>query len=459
MKKTTLLIAFINLAINSYSQNVGIGLTTPAAKLQINSTSTASRPLLLLSDSIGGTSNTIEFAKQGISNKWSLSSILQSTGNNSSLRFGFSGGVTPLTLFGDGRIGINNTNPLSALDVNSPWAQTASFNGGTQMYLSLAEQGSFRGYIGSYSGNPEDVDFGTYTGNVTGKVHLTTGNNIPRLTVTPNGNTGIGTQTPTEKLDVNGSINISQTIKADGVAGQPGQILTLNSNGNIAWSDFTEFKYHQTFLYQADAIAWTVPAGVTRIMIEGWGGGGGGSMNGAGGGGGYVCGWYTVTAGNVVSFQIGNRGVGGYIPNGGTNGGNTIVIAPTASTDNMMAYGGGGAGASSNGSGLIGKGGSFVVGQRCIGKSGDDGQPTRLEYFQFNGTTLEACIGGKGGDAGNTLHTGAAGGYRLHNAATLDIRRESIPSIARNPGGGGGGHFLGGDPNCAGATGMVIIHY
>lgn len=460
MKKTTLLFAFISLTINSFSQNVGIGLTTPAAKLQINSTSTASRPLLILSDSIAGTSNTIEFTKQGISNKWSLSSNLQALDYNSSLRFGFSGGVIPFTLMGDGRVGINNSNPATSLDVNSTAWQTAIFNGGQRMYISLAEQGIFRGYIGSYSGNPEDVDFGTYSTNPTGKVHLVAGGgeDTPRLTVTPIGNIGIGTQTPAEKLDVNGSINVTQTIKANGVAGQPGQVLSLNSNGNIAWVDYNEFQYHRTFLYSPSSISWSVPAGVTRIMIEGWGGGGGGSVIGGGAGGGYVCGWYTVVAGDIVSFQIGNRGGGGINATDGHDGGDTYINAPGEA---IIAYGGKRTSSpNGGGGGGIGKGGSYDAGVKGIGMQGQDGQPNRFEYYQTNATTfLEATIGGKGGDAGNALHTGSEGGYRLYNTSTATQIRDAFPTNARNPGGGGAGHYTCTDISCSGAFGIVKIHY
>ena len=399
MKKTTLLIAFINLAIYSFSQNVGIGLTTPAAKLQINSTSTASRPLLLLSDSSGGISNTIEFTKQGIINKWSLSSVLQSNNFNSSIRFGFTGGVTPFTLTGDGKVGINSISPLASLDVNSPWAQTAIFHGGDQMYISLVEQGNYRGYIGSFSGNAEDVDFGAHSANPTGKVHLITGA-TPRLTVTPNGNIGIGTQTPAEKLDVNGSINVSETIKANGVAGQPGQVLSLNSSGNITWGDLSEFKNHRTFTVARWTTNWTVPDGVTRIMIEGWGAGAGGSALGGGGGGAYVCGWYPVTAGNVISFYIGGAGAGGVITGEAQSGEATSITTPTGT---IYAFGGKAA-TTPTGLGIIGKGGDFGLGSSAIGISGEDGQPNRIEYHQSNTTTfLEATIGGKGGDAGNRI--------------------------------------------------------
>jgi len=454
MKKTTLLIAFINLTICSFSQNVGIGLTTPAAKLQINSTSTALRPLLLLSDSSGGVSNTIEFTTQGIGNRWSLSSSLQSIGDNSSLRFGFTGGVTPFTLLGNGRVGINKTNPEASLDVNSTLGQMAIFNGGDQMYLTLMEQGNYRGYIGSYWGNTQDVDFGAHGANPTGKVHLVT-TGTPRLTVTPIGNIGIGTQTPVEKLDVNGSINVSQSIKANGVAGQPGQVLSLNSNGNISWVDFKEFKNHIEYNYSLNFLLFTVPAGVTRIMIEAWGGGGGGSMFGGGGGGGYICGWHTVIPGDYVWLKIGNGGAGGNGANGGSQGGNTDVTLPNAS---MSAWGGIASGPI-DGIGYIGNG-SHYSGTNSFGMAGEDGQPNRIEYLQSNATTfLEATIGGKGGDAGNRLHSGAKGGYRLYNPSTSTQIREVSPRGGALPGGGGAGHYLGNASNCAGGAGLVVIHY
>jgi len=462
MKKTTLLFAFISLAISSFTQNVGIGLTTPAAKLQINSTSTASRPLLILSDSIGGISNTIEFTKQGISSKWSLSSIVQSIGDDSYLHFGFTGGVTPFTLLGNGRVGINKTNPEASLDVNSTLGQMAILNGGDQMYISLVEQGNYRGYIGSYWGNTEDVDFGTHGSNPTGNLHLVTAGD-PRLTVTPIGNVGIGTQTPAEKLDVSGNINVTQTIKANGVAGQPGQVLSLNSNGNIAWADFNEFKNHRTFGWQPDAINWIVPAGVTRIMIEGWGGGGGGSFMGSGGGSGYVCGWFSVVAGNYVSFVIGKGGYGGNGNSEAIDGGaTTIYILTSTITEIIVAYGGGKSGYfNSNGVAYMGKGGAFAAGSKGIGKYGEDGQPNRIEYIQSNATTfLEATIGGKGGNAGNTLNTGATGGYRLYNPSNFTQIREVLPGQAGFiSGGGGAGHYISTEVNCAGGSGMVIIHY
>ncbi len=122
-----------------------------------------------------------------------------------------------------GYVGIGTKNPSTKLYVkDSVGLNPATFDGAAPMWVTLAEGGVNRGYIGSYSGNPEDVDFGTYGGNITGKVHLTSGNDIPRLTVMPNGNVGINNQNAQKTLDVNGDIK--------------GENVYINSGGNV--SDF-----------------------------------------------------------------------------------------------------------------------------------------------------------------------------------------------------------------------------
>src|SRR6185503_16212985 len=52
-----------------------------------------------------------------------------------------------------------------------------------------------------------------------------------------NGRVGINQLTPSERLDVNGNINLTGMIKANGVSGQPNQVLGTNETGNLAWTD------------------------------------------------------------------------------------------------------------------------------------------------------------------------------------------------------------------------------
>lgn len=50
------------------------------------------------------------------------------------------------------------------------------------------------------------------------------------------GNTGLGYGSPTDRLAVNGDVNIIGEIKTDGISGESGQVLQSNGNGTMQWS-------------------------------------------------------------------------------------------------------------------------------------------------------------------------------------------------------------------------------
>jgi hypothetical protein len=149
---------------------------------------------------------------------------------------------------GNGNIGIGTNNPFTTLHVKSSNINPVIFDGASPMWLTLAEDGINRGYIGSYAGNNEDVELGTYGGNITGAVHLTT-NNTPRLTVINNGNTGIGLTNPSEKLQVAGNVKADNfnyaTPKTFYYSISPAAFKPQNSTHNITSWD-REAYYNTT---------------------------------------------------------------------------------------------------------------------------------------------------------------------------------------------------------------------
>jgi Chaperone of endosialidase len=108
-----------------------------------------------------------------------------------------------MTVLRNGNVGIGSLAPSQKLVVKGSNADVMLVDGGNGMYATFAENGTPRGFIGSYNGNDEDFQIGTF-GVSTGTLNLTT-NSEQRLSVLFNGNVGIGTTTPNQKLVVKGS--------------------------------------------------------------------------------------------------------------------------------------------------------------------------------------------------------------------------------------------------------------
>ena len=186
----------------------------------------------------------------------------------------------------------------------------------------------------------------------------------------------------------------------------------LNS-ANAGFSNFQVFDASGNY---------TVPPGVTKIMIEIWGGGGAGGgtsgsgIGGSGGGAGaYGKEIFGVNAGNNIVVSVGAGGSGVVDANGTSGGGSSsnALITASGGTGGLRGNGGGGGGNSSAAFNIIGGTGS-------------------------NGSN--ANFPGSGGSAGQG-GSGAPGGG---NAGT-------------SPGGGGSGTGIDGTAGGNGANGRVVI--
>jgi len=124
-------------------------------------------------------------------------------------------------------------------------AVQATSNGGaglvgtttSSLWWGFYENGNYRGYLGSYSGKNEDVDFGTGGGNTLGSLHLVV-QATPKMTIDSIGRVGIGTRYPSTDLQIkpNGTgdqINIGNQggWTAVGMANTPSGPYNAIANG------------------------------------------------------------------------------------------------------------------------------------------------------------------------------------------------------------------------------------
>lgn len=200
---------------------------------------------------------------------------------------------------------------------------------------------------------------------------------------------------------------------------------------------------------------WTVPDGVTEIIVEAWGGGGRGgrrtgstSRAGGGGGGGYSRSIITVSPGEVFNHSV---GVGGN--NSNIDGGNTTFGT------GLLARGGSGVGDSGNG----GAGGAVGTGNDVTFLGGNGGNQSNSGGTQGSGG---------GGSSGYAISSGANGGVITPGtipiasdggnggAGTNSSNTSGQPGQA--PGGGGGGSRFNGGSSVlggAGGAGRIRISY
>jgi len=184
--------------------NVGIGTTNPLAKLEVNSGNILVRNLLSNTDN----ESSIMIAHSINYNNYdtfgtSIRTITQSAGYNTygiqffTMESFLTGQTEKIRIQGNGNVGIGTLNPTSKLEsINSTAGITSFKSVGINGYVSIDNIGSGENY---YSAN---------------KFQEFQINGVPKMRINSDGNIGIGTTNPLNKLDVNGTIH-SKEVKVD----------------------------------------------------------------------------------------------------------------------------------------------------------------------------------------------------------------------------------------------------
>lgn len=227
-------------------------------------------------------------------------------------------------------------------------------------------------------------------------------------------NVGIGTAIPASKLEIQGDFRLSSSpsnyvnfaLPASSQttsyilpinAGQNGQLLQTNGTGTLGWTWGDAGNWSNVYAYQTSG-TFTIPAGVTKIMVECVGGGGNnipgspGSflVGGGGGGGGYAKGIFTVIPGTIYTVTVGIGGTGqtnsSLATSGGTSSFGSLIVA----------YGGGGGNYINAG---LGGGGQYGIGAIIInGEQGNSGiwlsTAWNLSSGGLNASNVSAVLSG-----------------------------------------------------------------
>ncbi len=243
-------------------------------------------------------------------------------------------------------VGIGETNPtesklqVKTVDSAALLIQNTATLLNTKTALFYKSDNNYSGSIATIQTAPSFYRMGLFTfgGSVASGLK-------ERVSILDGGNVGIGTTNPTAKLEVAGTLKI-----ADGSQG-PDKVLTSDAAGNASWQSIgsnTGYKYCKQ-ITATGAGNFTVPVGVTEVMVELWGAGSGGvtSTNTTsiaapiyyigGTSGGYASTTQTVVPGNILSYTVGS---------GSTDLGYTVTISDGGSTTinfpggNLVALGG-----------------------------------------------------------------------------------------------------------------------
>jgi len=192
---------------NAYYENgnVGVGTTTPASDLHV----VGDGPFPLRVESTSSPDSGIEFVNasgtQGYLGNIGLGSDMAMgtvDGNTTGNLLFLINNLVRMNLSPAGNLGIGTLAPDAKLHVDSDVPETLRLQSSQDGVVSEFYNVSGRvGYLGSLFNN--NMDFGTVSGNTNGRVYLRT-QGLRRLSVSADGNVGIGTISPGARLDVYG---------------------------------------------------------------------------------------------------------------------------------------------------------------------------------------------------------------------------------------------------------------
>jgi hypothetical protein len=187
---------------------------------------------------------------------------------------------------GNGNVGIGYTNPLNRTDIHLGVPRTGTTHAtGRPLYVtgniqaasngiefrhSNGIQGIGFGFNTIYAtGSQPDQDLGLMARGSAGNLKFTAGN-IERMHIQGNGNVGIGTATPTEKLHVSGNAKVTGDIMVDGSIVNEAYISYVPDSGFVNFgagsAPLAFYKDKEGRVYLRGVLTW-LDYSVTTIFV------------------------------------------------------------------------------------------------------------------------------------------------------------------------------------------------
>jgi cytoskeletal protein CcmA (bactofilin family) len=233
------------------SGNIGIGTALPTSRLDINGKLTATAAdingTLTVKTGLGITgSDNAQIVWNSTKKTWQAGfagvlSDIEYKGHKHQKLYTIND-AEALTVDSSGNIGIGTAAPLSKLDINGKLTATAAdINGTLTVKTGLGVTGSDNAQIvwnstkktwqAGFAGVLSDIE---YQGH---KHHnLYCANDAEALTVDSNGNIGIGTVTPSSKLDINGKLTATAADINGTLTVKTGLGITGSDNAQLVWN-------------------------------------------------------------------------------------------------------------------------------------------------------------------------------------------------------------------------------
>tara|TARA_R110002012_G_scaffold12699_1_gene56177 strand:- start:44 stop:2431 length:2388 start_codon:yes stop_codon:yes gene_type:complete len=216
--------------------NIGMGVNVASVDAKLDIINTATQPSIRVTDN---TYNNYLIQKRRTDNSQILG--IQEFGSNGGLSL-VTGGSQRLNVNNLGSVGIGTTSPAEKLEVTGKIKATGTADV-LQLYRNSSSQANYIKFYDNATSSPEfylgftssDRDFQIYNLASSGTVALRSGGGGNKvIMLDSSGNVGIGTTSPSEKLDVSGTVNLTN-LKVSGTQGTAGQVLTSSGSG-ISWS-------------------------------------------------------------------------------------------------------------------------------------------------------------------------------------------------------------------------------